>query len=317
MTFPKPSYIRHDGLTLALYEAGPKDGLPLILVHGWPEMGYSWKNQMGPLADAGYRVIALDLRGFGRSSAPKDPVHYGVANIVSDVEAVMDARGIEKSMIVGHDWGGIIVWRAARMISERVLGIIGVCTPHVKPAPVDPIKIFRQRYGDEHYFVHFTDHPGRADALFMQDPEGFFRMMFRRTPKGAKLTSEMFHIPKRFAAYLESGAMDSGASVMSDKDLKTYARLYSQSGFHGGLNLYRNTTANWELSQGLSDMVSQPSLMISARQDLFLPPEFSDGMVDMVPDLERHIIEDCGHWTMWEQPDALNSLMLDWLARRF
>lgn len=316
MTFPDPTYIRHDGFDIALYEAGPKDGPPLILVHGWPEMAYSWKNQIGVLANAGYRVIAFDLRGFGRSGAPMGIEHYGIANLVGDIEAILDASEIEKAVIIGHDWGGIIVWRAARMLASRVMGVIGICTPHFPPAPVDPLKVFRKRHGDDHYFCDFNDYPGRSDALFMQDPEAFFRFMFARIPPGTRLTSELLHTPKRFSTYLAAGAPDA-ERVMSEADLKTYARHYSQSGFHGGLNLYRNTTANWEQEQGMSSKITQPVLMISARQDLFLPPEGTDGMPDIIPDLERHVIEDCGHWAMWEQPTALNGLMLDWLGRRF
>lgn len=315
MTFPNPTYIRHDGFDIALYEAGPEDGLPLILVHGWPEMAYSWKNQMGVLAAAGYRVIAYDVRGFGRSSAPDGMTHYGVANLVSDIEAILSARDIEQAVLTGHDWGGIIVWRAARMLAERILGVIGICTPHYPPAPVDPLKVFRKRHGDDHYFIDFNDHPGRSDALFLQNTENFFRFMFAKIPPGTKMTSELLQTPKRFAAYLAAGAPDADL-VMSDADLKVYARHYSRSGFHGGLNLYRNTTANWEQEAGMSSRITQPVLMISAREDLFLPPEAADGMEKIIPDLERHVIEDCGHWAMWEQPEVLNELMLEWLGRR-
>ena len=172
MTFPSPHYIHHDGIQIATYAAGPEDGPdykgPILLVHGWPELAYSWKNIIGPLAEAGYRVIAYDLRGFGNSSAPDDGPsrgahHYGIAQQVGDLEAVMDAYGLSKAVICGHDWGGIIVWHAARMIASRVSGVISICTPHVGEAPADPIAIFKKRHGDEHYFVHFTERPGAAD----------------------------------------------------------------------------------------------------------------------------------------------------------
>lgn len=315
MSFPRPRLISHDGFNLALYESGPKDGYPLVLVHGWPEMAYSWKNQMAPLARAGYRVIALDLRGFGGSDAPFGLEHYGISQIVSDIEAVLDDIGAPRAAIIGHDWGGIIVWHAARMLASRVSHVIGLCTPHIPRAPADPIKIFRKRHGDEHYFVHFHDHPGKADELFASDPEAFFRMMFQPPELGAQVTSEIFHMPKRFAAFRGAGGPTVDC-VMSAADLAVYARAYRQSGFHGGLNLYRNSTANWALAEGLSEKISQPSLMISGERDLFLPPSFADGMPALVPDLERHVIEDCGHWMMWEAPKQVNELMVNWLGRR-
>ena len=315
MNFPAPRYLSHDGFRLALYESGPKDGYPLILVHGWPEMAYSWSNQMGPLSDAGYRVIAIDLRGFGKSDAPTDMIHYGICQIVSDIEAVLDDMGVEQAALAGHDWGGIIVWNAARMLETRISHVVSLCTPHVRRAPADPIKIFRKRHGGEHYFVHFFDRLGEADALFATNPDAFFRMMFQGVKQDAKITSEVFKVPARFEAFLESNTQD-GAEIMCAEDLKVYADAYRRTGFHGGINLYRNSTANWQLAEGLSEFITQPSLMISGASDLFLPPSFTHGMIELIPDLERYVIEDCGHWMMWEAPEEMNSLVIDWLGRR-
>jgi len=288
MTFPLRQLIPLKDVEIATYQAGPIDGFPLLLVHGWPEIAYSWKNQMYPLAMAGYRVIAIDLRGFGWSSAPVDASQYGIQKLVGDIEGVLDHLHINQAVICGHDWGGIIVWHAARMIEKRVKGVIGICTPHVKRPPVDPMLIFEKRYGAEHYFVEFM-RSNRADNLFAENPRAFFQMMFRRTPTDAKINTRMFQMVRRFEAYLAAGAPASDQSIMSSDDLQMYVDAYTHSGFHGGHNLYRNTSKNWVFDASIGDKVSQPSLMISARQDLFLPPEFSDQMVDLVPDLERYI----------------------------
>ncbi|MGJ8562674.1 MAG: alpha/beta fold hydrolase [Alphaproteobacteria bacterium] len=315
MTFPAPRYITHDGFKLALYEEGPQDGVPILLIHGWPEMAYSWKNQIGVLAKAGYRAIAMDVRGFGRSSAPYGVEHYEISQLVSDVEAVLDDIGAETAVLIGHDWGGIIVWHAARMLAKRISHVISLCTPHVRRAPADPIDIFRARHGDAHYFVHFHDHPGKADALFASDPDSFFRMMFENT-EPEPITSEAFHTPARFEAFLRRGTKET-SSLIAEKDQQVYVEAYRKSGFHGGLNLYRGTSANWKLAEGLSDKITQPTLMISAEDDVFLPPAFADPMAAMVPNLTRYTIEGCGHWMMWEQPEAANKLVLDWLGRQF
>jgi len=97
------------------------------------------------LVSAGYRVIAYDLRGFGRSSAPVDPVHYAMPQLVADIEAVLDAYGYE------------IVWHAARMISHRVKAVIGICVPHTARAPAPPLKIIEKRNGPKHYFLEFRE----------------------------------------------------------------------------------------------------------------------------------------------------------------
>ncbi len=324
MNFPAPHYIEHDGLKLATYAAGPTSGPPILLVHGWPELAYSWKNIMHPLAEAGYRVIAYDLRGFGSSSAPDDTSgdgkscgahHYGIANQVADLEAVMDAYAIKEAVICGHDWGGIIVWHAARMIAQRVTGVISICTPHVGQAPVDPIEIFKKRHGEDHYFVHFNQRPGVADALFARDPDAFFRLMFRSTPKGASPQPGQASIPQKFEEFLDAGAPPLKGGILSREDHGVYVESYKRSGFHGGIGLYRNSTANWKLTQGLSQTVHQEALMLAPENDMFLPPAMSENMHSLVPALTRQIIKDCGHWAMWEQPEAILDAMQDWLKK--
>lgn len=315
MNFPKQQILDLGDIQIAIYQAGPETGIPILLVHGWPEIAYSWKNQITPLARAGYRVIAMDVRGFGGSSTPESVGDYGIQKLVGDIEGVFDKLGIDQAVICGHDWGGIIVWHAARLLESRVKGVISVCTPHVRQPPVDPMAIFEKRHGKDHYFVEFKN-SSRAEALFAKNVEAFFRLMFRSTPKTAKPSSEMYHVVKRYEAYVGAGAPPIKGGILSPKDFQVYVDAYTQSGFHGGTNLYRNTTANWEFGKTISDKISQPSLMISAAQDLFLPPQSTGNMPDMIADLERHTLEDCGHWAMWEQPEALNKLILDWLSRR-
>jgi len=319
MGFPRANIVDAGEVRIATYERGAKNAPPVLLIHGWPEIAYSWKHQMQPLADAGYRAIAVDVRGFGHSDAPKDVSAYGIEKLVGDIEGVLGALGIREVVLCGHDWGGILVWHAARMLENRVRGVISVCTPHMKHPPADPIEIFKRRHGDKHYFVAFqklSPEAETAEAIFEQDPLAVFKMLFRSTPPGAKPTSEMFYLLEHYKDYLAAGAPTLPGQVMSDEDLQVYAGAYIHSGFHGGVNLYRNTTQNWHHDKNLDDDISQPSLMISTADDLFLPPEHTQPMVQMVPDLERVIVPDCGHWAMWEQPDAINKYIIEWLNRK-
>ncbi len=315
MDFPRPEILKTGEVRIATYQCGDRAAPPLILLHGWPEMAYSWAPLMQPLARAGYRVIAMDIRGFGHSDAPYEVEAYRIDHLVGDVEAVMNMLDIREAVLVGHDWGGIIVWHAARMIEERVRGVISICTPHMKRPPADPIDIFRARHGDEHYFVKFTDNP-TIETLFDRDPMAVFKLLFRKTPKGAKISSDMYALPKMLQAYLDAGTPDLPGAVMLEQDLQVYAGAYTHSGFRGGINLYRNTSANYRLTRDLPDEISQPSLMLSAADDLFLPPEMADPMEEMVVDLERHTVENCGHWAMWEQPETICKIMTEWLLRK-
>ena len=315
MRFPRANIINAGQVRIATYQRGGKTAPAVLMLHGWPEMAYSWAAQMQPLAAAGYRAIAMDIRGFGHSDAPKDVRAYRIDKIVGDIEAVLGALGIREVVLVGHDWGGIIVWHAARMLENRVRGVISVCTPHMRRAPVDPIQILKNRHGDDHYFVAFQK-PGVAESLFAQNPLALFKMLMRKTPPDSQPSTEMYFLLKHYQAYLKAGAPNLPGQVMGAEDVQVFAGAYSTSGFHGGINLYRNTTANWQFAKGMSEDINQPCLMISTQNDLFLPPALTDPMPDMIADLERVTIAECGHWAMWEKPDEINALMLDWLSRK-
>ncbi len=312
--FPTPTHIKTNGITLSVHEAGPKDGLPVLLLHGWPELARSWVNQIGPLADAGFRVIAPDMRGFGASDAPAEVSAYGIDTILADMTGLLDALGIEKAVWAGHDWGGLIVWPAALLVPERVAGVIGVNTPHLPRPPVSPMELLRMRYGDDHYFIRFQEADVPEAALEGRE-DGFFEFIFARPPKRIpkEMPASATHLLSRFAAF--TGRDEEDIAVPADERAH-YAAAYARSGFYGGINYYRNVTANWERMAGVDLNVRQPALMIGAELDPFLPPVFMDGMEKRVPDLRKHVIDGCGHWTQWEKPGELSTLMVGWLKKR-
>jgi pimeloyl-ACP methyl ester carboxylesterase len=316
MNYTDPTFVTADGFQIATYPHGPIGGTPIILIHGWPELAYSWATTVPPLANAGYRVIPYDLLGFGKSDAPRDLDHYRIENVVGHLQAVLDHYEINKAIILGHDWGGIILWHAVRMLKPRTIAAISISTPHVGRAPIDPMKIFEKRFGNYHYFIEFRDRTDAVESLYNSDPDAFFRMMFRTSPNGLKLTPELTHLPRRFEAYLKAGAPDNGTMVVTPEQRAVYSDAYADTGFLPGMNYYRNTTANWELAEGLSTQIEVPSLMISPADDFFLPPSMTEAMVKTVPDLTRVTIPNCGHWAMWDQPDAVNAEILAWLKAR-
>ncbi|MEM9168443.1 MAG: alpha/beta hydrolase [Pseudomonadota bacterium] len=313
---PPAERIAVGDFSLSVHQAGPEAGPAVMLVHGWPEIAYSWKRQIGPLADAGYRVIAPDLKGFGASDAPTDKAHYDVRAMTGDLVGLLDALEIDRAVFVGHDWGGALVWPTAQLHPDRVAGVVGVCTPHRSPAVIEPVSILQKRYGDTHYIVQFQEE-GAMEALFTGEEERFFRTMFRRSGPRAvweKLGPAIYDLPRWFKANLPA---DPKAMVMGDEDLAVYVDAYKRSGFHGGLNLYRNIDANWETLKAVPSTIERPALWIGAADDPFLPLEWAVELDDLIPDLEKTLIEKCGHWMMWERPAELNAALLDWLDRRF
>ncbi|NNL89476.1 MAG: alpha/beta hydrolase [Marinicaulis sp.] len=317
--FPDRKFIDANGVRFAAHEVnGDPDGKnpPVMLVHGWPEIAYSWKNQIKAIADAGYRVVAFDLKGFGWSDKPREKERYDVEHLTADFAALLDALDINRAVFCGHDWGGSLVWSMGQLHPERVAGVIGVCTPLKPRAPAPPVAILKKRFTDKHYFVQFQE-PDRVEKLFATDVNRFVRMMFQKPApreRWASLVPWIFDLPGRFA---EGKPVPDDKLIVSNDVIDAYRAGFEQSGFHGGVNLYRNIDRNWKYMEGRNEIVRAPSLWIGAELDLFLPPESADGMEALVPNLERRIIEGAGHWLTWERPNEMNALIIDWLNDKF
>ena len=148
---------------MGYYEAGPTtDKPPVVLCHGWPELAFSWRHQIKALAEAGIRVIAPDQRGYGATDRPEAVEDYDLEHLTGDLVGLLDHLKIDKAIFVGHDWGGFVVWQMPLRHPIRVAGVVGVNTPHFPRAPIDPIELFRQRFGDKMYIVQFQDPGARA-----------------------------------------------------------------------------------------------------------------------------------------------------------
>jgi pimeloyl-ACP methyl ester carboxylesterase len=324
---PPVQYAEVNGVRLAYFEAGPRTGTPIVLCHGWPELAYSWRHQIKALSEAGRWVIAPDQRGYGLSDRPAAIEAYSLINLTGDLGALLDHVGAKKGIFCGHDWGGFVVWQMPLRHPDRVAGVIGVNTPFSPRAPADPIAIMRRRFGDEMYIVHFQTY-GEADAILAADVGKSMKFFMRRpmpgTPPATGGLSQDVERPEGQSAFsfirlLEAydPTFDPRPKLLTDAEMKVFVDTYERTGFTGGINWYRNFTRNWRESEGVADHVGVPSLMIMAEMDMVLPPSAADGMEAYVPDLEKALIKDSGHWTQQEQPEAVNRVIIDWLDRRF
>src|SRR6516162_7371770 len=136
VSLPTPKMIRTNGIDMAVYEAGPKDGLPVVLCHGFPELAYSWRHQVPALVAAGFRVLVPDQRGYGDSDRPADVAAYDIHHLTGDLVGLLDALGIERAVFVGHDWGGLVVWMMPLLHAARTAGVVGVNTPYFPRGPM-------------------------------------------------------------------------------------------------------------------------------------------------------------------------------------
>ena len=319
MDFPAPTMIKTNGIDMAVYEAGPKDGLPVVLCHGFPELAYSWRHQLPALAAAGYRVLAPDQRGYGATSRPAPVEDYDMAHLTGDLAGMLDAFGVKDAIFVGHDWGGLVVWQMPIYQRARVRGVIGVNTPFLARPPIDPIMGLKALRGENNYVVFFQK-PGVADAVLAKDVAKTFRFFMR---KNLVKASDFAQLPPELKNFELVHAIEGdesgfrGELLLTQEELKVFVDAYTVTGFTGGINWYRNLTRNWEQSGTMEQRVHVPGLMIMAEDDVVLPPSMTDGMERFVPDLERVLVKDCGHWTQQEKPDETNAAMIEWLKRRF
>ena len=316
---PEPTMIRTNGIDMAVYDMGPKDGIPIVLCHGFPELAYSWRHQLPALAAAGYRAIAPDQRGYGRTSRPGKIEDYDVTHLTGDLVGMLDALGLKKAIFVGHDWGGLVVWMMPLLHPERTAGVIGVNTPFLPRAPMDPIAAMRAVYGENMYIVYFQK-PGVADALLAKDVGKVFRFFMRKNgttaEEYAKLPPDQRRLELVQALQTDESTWP-GEPLLNAEEMKFFVDTFTRTGFTGGINWYRNFTRNWQTMEPYEEKVSQPCLMIMAEDDIVLSPAMAEGMERFVPDLEKVLIRNCGHWTQQEHPDQVNVAMIDWLKRHF
>jgi pimeloyl-ACP methyl ester carboxylesterase len=312
--FPDPRRLPTNGIELAVYEQG--SGPAVILLHGFPELAFSWRHQFPALASAGFHVIAPDQRGYGKSDVPPSVSDYRIEALIADIEGLMDALELETATFAGHDWGALLLWQMALRRPTRIDRMIILNIPYYPRLPVDPVSVMRRKLGDDFYIVNFQD-SDEADRAFAKDPAHFLDMLMRR----GQMTREQFEkLPAtdRPLNMLRVAARTRGTGepLLNEDEFAFYMRAFERTGFTGAINWYRNFSHNWRTLAAYGDRVGVPTLFIGAIDDLVVDLGHIDTMKAHVDDLEVHMLDACGHWTQQEKPDAVNRLMLDWLMQR-
>ncbi len=309
--------IETNGISMHVAEAG--EGFPVLFCHGFPELWYSWRHQLRALAAAGFHAIAPDQRGYGDTDAPEAIGAYSIHQLVGDLTGLLDALGIVKAVVVGHDWGGIVAWQMALLAPHRVERVVGVNTPFFPRAPMRPsILLHAMSQGHFNYVLYFQT-PGVAEAELGADARRTLRG-FLQAPDRARLEALLATGPQAMGS-AEGGLLDRlpdapHGDFLTPEDFEVFATAFARTGFRGGLNWYRNFDSNWETTAYLvGARVNQPALMISAELDPVLRPEMTAGMAARVPNLRAtHVVKDCGHWTQQEKPAEVNRLLIEFLS---
>ncbi|MGW2034437.1 alpha/beta fold hydrolase [Streptomyces sp. NPDC001811] len=304
-----------------------RQGPLVLLLHGFPESWYAWRHQLPVLAAAGYRAVAIDVRGYGRSSRPDAVDAYRMLELVADNVAVVEALGERSAVLVGHDWGASIAAASALTRPDvfRAVGLLSV--PYTPPGGPRPSEVFAAMAGEgaeggagEEFYVSYFQRPGRAEAEIEPDVRGWLAGFY------AALSAGTMPAPDAPAPYFVSpgGTLRDRFPVgvlpswLEERDLDVYAGEFERTGMTGALNRYRNMDRDWaDLAGRAGAPVTQPSLFIGGERDASLAwladaltafPKTLPGL------LGSHILDGCGHFVQQERPDETNRILLDWLA---
>lgn len=297
--------VQTNGIAMHVAEQG--EGFPIVLLHGFPELWYSWRHQLPALAAAGYRAIAPDQRGYGATDKPAEVEGYRVSNLVRDIVGMLDALGIGRAAVVGHDWGGPVAWNLALLHPERIAVVAVLNTPHGPPGDQPPTERYKKNPGPFAYQLYFQT-PGVAERELQADVRRSIATIIRGVADRPE--DDSLAVFSRAEGGVLNGQTDA-PSLLSDQELDVYTAAFEAGGFAGPLNWYRNIDRNWTESRGYPlHTIAVPALMVTAANDSVLRPEFTAGMERWVPNLRRTMIERCSHWTQQEHPDEVNRLLI-------
>jgi pimeloyl-ACP methyl ester carboxylesterase len=305
------------GGRIHLVEQG--SGPLVLLVHGFPESWYSWRQQIPVLAAAGYRAVAIDVRGYGRSSKPSEVAAYRMLAHVADNVGVLRALDEESAVIVGHDWGAGIAAHSALLRPQLFTAVGMVSVPYAPRNGLRPTEVFDRAGGDDEFYISYFQEPGRAEAEIERDVRSWLAAVYAALsadtmpPRGS---GSLHFVPPggRLAERFLGGPLP---SWLSEDDLDFYAAEFERTGLTGALNRYRNMDRDWEdLAAWDGAPISQPSLFIGGGLDastIWMSDAIKDFPTTLPGLLGSHILEGCGHWAQQERPEDVNRILVDWL----
>lgn len=289
----------------------------VLLLHGFPEIWYSWRHQINFLADHDYHVVAPDLRGYGDSDSPLNPSSYTAFHIVADLIGLLDHFGEKQAFVVGIDWGAVAAWQLSLLRPERVRAVIALCVPFSPRFPdIKPLASFKQMFGDEFYVSQFQE-PGRAEKAFA-------RYDYQTVMKKFFLINDIDQLiapPKmEIIDYLKTPSFL--PNWITEEDLQVFADKFQESGFTGPLNYYRAMDLNWELmAPWQGSKIEVPAKLIIGNKDLGFESggtrEYIEGNMfrSLVPNLEVVILEGGHHFIQQEKAQQVSEEILSFFQK--
>ena len=295
-------------------------GVPVIMCHGFPGLGYSWRHQLQPIADAGFHAIAPDMLGYGDSPSPADSGAYAHEHVTAGLLRILDDLGAEQGIFVGQDFGAPAVWQTALRAPERVKGLALLSVPYDPDRlPQRPTDLYRSVAAQHFFHVHYFQAPGVADRELDAQPREFLRRLFFALSGGYRYLDIWQH-PSDGNGYLDvlPEAPPLPWAWLSEADFEHYVNVFTCTGFTGGLNWYRAFDVNWERGEPWAGArITVPTTFIAGTNEPVLQM-FGDRAIDRmrahVDDLRGvHLIDGAGHWVQRERPEEVNDHLIAFL----
>jgi pimeloyl-ACP methyl ester carboxylesterase len=336
MTFPILENVAKSSRHTSFYLAcGMPEATPIIFVHGWPEQSISWRHQLPVFAGLGFRAIAPDMRGYGRSSVYARHEDYALEAIVADMIELLDALGAEKAIWVGHDWGAPAVWSIAQHHPQRCHGVANLCVPYIPNgfAPENLISLAdRTLYPEDRfpaaqwdYQLFYRENFAKAQAGFEADIRATVKALFRAGNPAGKGK------PARTASIRANGGwfgpenmapnLPRDASVLTEEDEHRYVEALARNGFFGPDSWYMNGAANTSFAERVKSnwALPMPVLFLHAAYDYICETKESR-LAEPMRAHCAHLTEvtvPSGHWMAQERPIEVNAALAKWLAAQF
>ena len=272
---------------LHFVEAGPSDGPLMVLLHGFPEFWYSWRHQIPSLAEAGFRVVAPDMRGYNLSDKPHGVRNYRVEVLAADVAALLDHFEAPRAHVVGHDWGGMVAWWFAMLHHDRVERTSILNCPH----PEHQLAMMRdlQQVKKSHYMLIFQL-PWLAERAFKKNDFGVLRRVFERDPERKE--------------------------AFSSEDIERYVEAFGGDATTASMNYYRALLRRSPFAmRRMMRRIETPVQVIWGARDRHIGIEYSRPSPKLAPDLRYDLVEEAGHWLQNDEPVQVNDLLRDFAGR--
>jgi pimeloyl-ACP methyl ester carboxylesterase len=311
----EPEFIDIDNEGIPLRIAVQGTGPVILCVHGWPELWYSWRHQMTYFSALGFRVAAMDVRGYGGSGKPQNISAYTMKTLAGDVAAAIRALGGGPVILFGHDWGAPIAYNTALLYPDLVDAVAGLSVPYRPGSDVPMLALWKQLYPDRFFYMLYFQQEGAAEAEVEADIPSALRKIYYACSGDAPLAEFLKEKPA------ESGLLDGlidphpFPSWMSEADLQVYIAAFKASGLRGPINRYRAQMQDFEeLAELRGRLLPQPACFIGGERDpvrLFVPgidmyEDRAAGYQDLKEDV---IVPGAGHWIQQEAPEATNAAL--------